>query len=370
MGQKMVNGAWATLASSILDSDVTINLSSGQGTRFGSFSAGDYMYATLIKAATNEVEYIKITARSTDALTVVRGLDGSSAIAFNAGDRIECRPVNAMLKAVAQELIGVEMSGTNTYTGTLDPVPTAYNTRQMYILGFANTNTSATPTVNLNSLGAKTIKRPGGSALSASDLPRWAILIYDGTDMILVNPAEVPDGPTIVESKSPSAAATVDFTSGIDSTAYCYELDFQLVPDTDDVYLHLIVGTGVTPTWQTGGGAYAWSAYMAGPSTGQDGGSTSYGITTRIALSRPDAAQGVGSDTGEHIAGRVRIWGINTASEQVLIEGRTVYKRADGAAIQWSFGGLYGGTGVTALRLAFSSGNVESGVAVLRKWRK
>ena len=178
------------------------------------------------------------------------------------------------------------------------------------------------------------------------------------------------DGPRVIGSAAPSSAATVDFTDQIDTLSDCYELDYQLVPATDDVYLYLVVGTGVGPTWQTGGGAYAWSSYMAGPSSGQDGGSTSYSLTTRIPLSRPDAAQGVGSDSGEHIAGRLRVWGINTASEQVLIEGKSIYKRADGASILWTVGGHYGGTGVTGLRLLFSSGNIESGSVTLRKWRK
>lgn len=178
------------------------------------------------------------------------------------------------------------------------------------------------------------------------------------------------DGPRVIGSAAPSSAATVDFTDQIDTLSDCYELDYQLVPATDDVYLRLVVGTGGVPTWQTGGGSYSWGAYMAGVSAGQDGGSTYYSLTTAIALSRPEVGQGVGSDAGEHIAGRVRIWGINTASEQVLAEGRSVYRRSDSAGVLWSVGGFYNGTGVTALRLEFSSGNIESGSVTLRKLRK
>jgi hypothetical protein len=258
------------------------------------------------------------------------------------------------------------VSGTNTITATAALSMSAYATGQTFIFIPAATNTGAT-TLNLNSIGAKNVYFNGGACVGEeliANIP--ALLTYDGTQFHIVS----TDGPRIIGTSSPSAVATVDFTTGIDTKSDCYELDFQLVPATDDVYLYLVVGTGATPTWQTGGGAYSWGSYMAGPSSGQDGGSTSYSLTTRIALSRPDAAQGVGSDAGEHIAGRVRVWGVNTASEQILIEGRTVYKRSDAAAILWSVGGLYGGTGVTALRLAFSSGNIESGSVILRKWRK
>lgn len=216
MGLKIVNGAWGTLAGSVGTGDVTINVTAGHGTRFGSFSAGDYMYATLIKGSSNEVEYIKITARSTDALTAVRGLDGGSGgLALSAGDRIECRPVNAAVRAAVQELGAIELAGTDTYTGTLDPVPTAYNTRQLYVVGVANTNTSLTPTVNLNSLGAKTIKRQGSTALVAGDLPRWALLMYDGTDMILLNPSVGNVLAPIVGAKLSSPQAIADVTQTV-----------------------------------------------------------------------------------------------------------------------------------------------------------
>ncbi len=81
------------------------------------------------------------------------------------------------------------LSGTNTYTGTLTPTISAYASNHVYTLKFANANTSTTPTANLDSVGAKTIKRPDGSALRAGDLTGWHDLLYDGTDLILLNPA-------------------------------------------------------------------------------------------------------------------------------------------------------------------------------------
>lgn len=77
-------------------------------------------------------------------------------------------------------------SGTDTYAATLTGVvPTAYYAGMEVKLLFGNTNTGAA-TINLNSLGAKAIKKgtDGATALSASDLVVTKIytLIYDGTN--------------------------------------------------------------------------------------------------------------------------------------------------------------------------------------------
>lgn len=100
----IVNGAWATITAGINNSVTTINLTTGQGARFGTIASPDVMYLTLIKASTNETEHVKVTNRSTDALTVVRAQGGSSAIAFNAGDRIECRPISSVMSHFLQNV--------------------------------------------------------------------------------------------------------------------------------------------------------------------------------------------------------------------------------------------------------------------------
>jgi len=67
--------------------------------------------------------------------------------------------------------------------------PTAY-TDGMRMRVLPNvTNTGADPTINLNSLGAKTIKNEAGNAISAGDMTttRYATLIYDGTYFRLTN---------------------------------------------------------------------------------------------------------------------------------------------------------------------------------------
>jgi hypothetical protein len=84
-------------------------------------------------------------------------------------------------------------TGTGTYTATLTPTPVAYTSGQQYNLIFTSTNTTATPTVNLNSLGAKTLKKDGAT-LGIGQIRGGAVhtATYDGTDMQLTSPMPGP----------------------------------------------------------------------------------------------------------------------------------------------------------------------------------
>lgn len=99
MAVKFTNNASATLAASINATVTTIVVSTGQGALFPSLGASDFFFATLIDAS-NNIEIVKVTARTSDTLTVVRGQDGTSGNSYGAGDRIELRPVAAALNAI------------------------------------------------------------------------------------------------------------------------------------------------------------------------------------------------------------------------------------------------------------------------------
>ncbi len=100
MGLKVTNNAFGTLNAGINSSATTIVLTAGQGARFPSLSAGDYFYATLIDTS-NNLEIVKVTARSTDTMTVVRGQDGTTARAYSTNDRFELRPTAALFNELA-----------------------------------------------------------------------------------------------------------------------------------------------------------------------------------------------------------------------------------------------------------------------------
>lgn len=107
MGIKVANNAYGTLASSINDSATVMTLGAGQGARFPALGTGDYFYGTLIDTSGN-LEIVKVTARSTDTLTIVRGQDNTTARAFAASDRFELRPTAALFNE--KEDVGVAVS--------------------------------------------------------------------------------------------------------------------------------------------------------------------------------------------------------------------------------------------------------------------
>jgi hypothetical protein len=82
------------------------------------------------------------------------------------------------------------VTGTDTLTGTLTPALAAYATGNLFSFVAANTNTGAT-TINLNSLGAKSITKSGTTALVAGDLVSGQVYLieYDGTRFQLINPS-------------------------------------------------------------------------------------------------------------------------------------------------------------------------------------
>jgi len=100
MGVKITNNAAGTLNAAITSTDTALTLTSGQGALFPTLASGDYCWCTLVNTA-NDVEVIKVTARSTDTLTMTRGQDNTTARAFAINDRLELRPTAALFAEFA-----------------------------------------------------------------------------------------------------------------------------------------------------------------------------------------------------------------------------------------------------------------------------
>jgi len=118
MAALVTNNASGTLASSINDVELSLTLNSGQGALFPNPTGGDYFYVTLVTNA-NDKEIVKVTARSTNTLTIVRGQDGTTARAFTAGDRVEMRFCAALHDTYAKQDDTNAFVGDQEITGNL-----------------------------------------------------------------------------------------------------------------------------------------------------------------------------------------------------------------------------------------------------------
>jgi polygalacturonase len=87
---KLANNASGTLATAISASDTGIALTTGDGAEFPTLGAGDYFYATITSSGGTQ-EIVKATARSGDSLTIVRAQEGTTALGFPVGSRVELR---------------------------------------------------------------------------------------------------------------------------------------------------------------------------------------------------------------------------------------------------------------------------------------
>jgi hypothetical protein len=114
---KFTNNATTTLASGINNSVTSLSVAAGTGALFPTISSPDVFYATLANVA-GTVEIVKVTARSTDTFTIVRGQDGTSATSWSAGDKVELRPTAAGLAAMAQFDSAQTYTGLQTFAGT------------------------------------------------------------------------------------------------------------------------------------------------------------------------------------------------------------------------------------------------------------
>ena len=122
MAVKFTNNAATTLAAGINSSATSISVT--DGSVFPSLSSGEHFYCTFDD--TTNVEIVKVTARSSNTLTVVRGQDDTTARAFSSGDKAELRVVAALLEDVKTEVTST--LSVNTYTG--DGSTTAFTLSQ------------------------------------------------------------------------------------------------------------------------------------------------------------------------------------------------------------------------------------------------
>jgi len=150
-------------------------------------------------------EIILVTGgAATTTWTVVRGAEGSVAQTHLSGDSVtHVLTRDSLARAIRGDVAFGEATGSaNAYDVVISPVPISYEIG-MKVHFKANFSNTGAATVNLNSLGAKDIKKNVSSDLSSGDIAvdEVVLVVYDGTNFQLISSSplqifynEVPSG--------------------------------------------------------------------------------------------------------------------------------------------------------------------------------
>jgi hypothetical protein len=197
------NNATTTLASVLSDSATSCDVASGTGALFPSPTGGSYFMMTFTDTATGLInEIVKVTARTSDTMTIVRAQEGTVAVAWGIGDAAanlwtagQAGTLVQQAELQAQATNYAADSGTkNAAVITLSPVPTLASLvgAPIRVKKMGTTNDGAI-TLNVNALGALPITDVTGAAVGAGLLTGGVIfeVIYNGTSFTLMSTPSV-----------------------------------------------------------------------------------------------------------------------------------------------------------------------------------
>lgn len=169
------NNGKSSLASGITAVATSVTLATGEGTGFESPTGGDFELITVYDgasvAASTNVEIMKVTARSGDVLTVVRGQESTTPFAFSSAAGVEgnvtAGSLDSLREASAGPLKGVTETVHTASTVDIDP---ANGNMQIRTL-LAN----ETPTFSNVSAGQSVLIKfvPGAFTLTLTNVAKW-----------------------------------------------------------------------------------------------------------------------------------------------------------------------------------------------------
>jgi len=237
--ENITDGSYAVILTVSTNSITTTQLQGGSDDTWQNSDAWavNRFVVTLAKVDANgtitQSEKALINQRSTDTLTVAtggRGYDGSAAAAFDADDYcyllVTREAILELQKAIrnheakfdevqkGQHTYAADAEASDTYVITLDPAPSAY-AAGMTIRFKANTKNTGACTVNVNALGAKSLKvwvdeDPPDGYIQANSIVTAA---YDGTNFLIQSVTALP-GAGKINTESDAATVTFDLTQG------------------------------------------------------------------------------------------------------------------------------------------------------------
>ena len=240
-------------------------------------------------------------------------------------------------------------SGTDTLTLTLDPAIASYTTGLRASFKAAANNTG-TATININGLGAKTIKKNGGVDLGADDIVAGGIyeISYDGTNMQLFGRR---DDIQVIASGTVSNAASLDFVNlSADYRAYMLVFDDLLAVSDARIFL-LRTDTNNGASFETSGYAHSRIDFATG------------GSVTGTA-SDSDGQIVLGSDysnaSNEEASGIIIVYNPMNSSKRTLTTAQLTLVNSTSDMKTISGAGLGPSGANNAFQVRFDSGNIST----------
>ena len=173
-------------------------------------------------------------------------------------------------------------------------------------------------------------------------------------------------GMTLISEQTASSSATIDFTSGIDSTYDSYVFKFiNIHPATDNVKLEFNMSTDGGSNYNVTKTTTVFQVFHDEADT-----NTTLGYVTGFDLAQSTAVQnliwGIGSDNDQCASGYLRLFNPSSTTfvKHFIAEN---YCAFHSDYLQGAFVSGYGNTtsSVDAVQFKMSSGNIDSGVIKL-----
>lgn len=227
------------------------------------------------------------------------------------------------------------VAGTNTITASTSPATTAYTAGQTYRFTAAGANTGAV-TININSLGAKSITKNGATALISGDIPSGAVceITYDGTQFQLINIGNATIGAdsisayNLADSSLGAAMVNGTITATVNANALTIAIKTKAGTDPSSVDPVLVYFRNAT----AGTGDYTVISITAATSLVLSSGSTlgtSNGVLARLWV------------VGFNDAGTFRIGAINLSTPVSIGDDVLASSTAEGGAGTADSAGIY-----------------------------
>lgn len=210
----------------------------------------------VIDKGTDDEAIFEVTNKTTSTLTgvsLLRGanvnhLNGKSVICLNNEEFMnQYRTTVATTEALKSIIYGTDGGSTDDYVISLAPTPTAYNNMIGVPITFkANTANTGACTLNINSLGAKTIKKNYNSDLITGDIVANQIItvVYDGTNFQMQT--HLPPTPSTYKLIS-ATSYTTDTGSSIALTTIM--TDFVVTAQAGALKLMNPTGANIAQGW-------------------------------------------------------------------------------------------------------------------------